>query len=119
MRDFQLNFLFNLGSHPVNLRENKAIIILLAADGRDQSEPLSNNLRSDHVNFSPKIFSNLYIDTEPPSCAESGMSGGDHLFCLTATPLPCNSAVVIHTDQRYSRRTFLTRRRDVVAICFG
>jgi hypothetical protein len=47
MRDLQLNFLFNLGGHPVSLRENKAIIILLAADRRDQSEPLSNTLRSD------------------------------------------------------------------------
>ncbi len=30
-----------------------------------------------------------------------------------------NLAVVIHTDQLYSRRNFLTRRRVLVAICFG
>jgi hypothetical protein len=37
MRDFELNFLFNLGGHPVNLRENKEIIILLLADRRRQN----------------------------------------------------------------------------------
>ena len=36
MRDFELNFLFNLGGHPVTLRENKAIDNSLPADHREQ-----------------------------------------------------------------------------------
>jgi hypothetical protein len=34
-----LNFLFNLGRHPVKLRENKAIHNSPSTDGRDQSSP--------------------------------------------------------------------------------
>jgi hypothetical protein len=37
MADLQLNFLVNLGGHPVKLRENKAIVIRLPADRREQT----------------------------------------------------------------------------------
>ena len=39
MRDLDLNFLFNLGRHPVKLRENKAIHNSPSAVGRDESRP--------------------------------------------------------------------------------
>jgi hypothetical protein len=35
MRDFELNFLLNLGGHPLKLHENKAIVIRLPADRRE------------------------------------------------------------------------------------
>src|SRR4029077_19800477 len=58
MGDFELNFLFNRGRHPVKLPKNRAIHKPPSADGRDQSR--SREIATARNSIFPFPF-NLYI----------------------------------------------------------
>ena len=62
MRDFDLNYVFNLGRHSVKLRENKAIHNSPSADGRDQSSPQG---LADDAGFSLRTVKKLEFPAAP------------------------------------------------------
>jgi hypothetical protein len=80
MRDLELDFLFNLGGHPVNLRENKAIIILLAADRRDQSEPCRTPCAATREFLIKNFLTPLYRHGAAFLCGVRHARGGSSLL---------------------------------------